>query len=82
MTKLGHYQIFFTIAFSIVTAIPFTIAWNGIAQRYLYFIPTVYQKIPYWDMVGIVIVIAVIGECVGKLTPRIFSIKQETKNKD
>ena len=51
-------KISFEIVFSIVTAIPATIAWNCVVPRYLKaFIPTLYQHFPYWHVVAIILVV-------------------------
>jgi len=81
---LAFIKVFFQVGFAIVTAIPFTIAWNGLAPRYLGFLPTIYQHIPYWHVVGLLIIIWVVGEQIQKLTPKIVKIEQrsETEIKD
>ena len=72
-------KILFQIVFSIVTAIPFVIAWNVVAPKYLAFIPQVYQHIPYWHMVAILLVCTFVGEQIQKLVPSIVNIRQENK---
>lgn len=69
-------KIAFNIAFAIVTAIPFAFSWNHIAPIYLDFIPKLYQNIPYWHMVGILLICTFVGEQIVKLTPTIISISQ------
>ena len=71
----------FKVAFSIVTAIPFWISWNAIAPKYFYFLPGIYQKLPYWHVVGLLIIVWVVGEQIQQLTPKIISIKQKKENK-
>ena len=73
-------KVLFNVAFAIVTAIPFYFAWNCIAPVYLDFIPVIYQKFPYWHIVGIFLVCTYVGEQIGKLTPRLVSISQENKS--
>jgi len=73
-------KISFQIVFAIVTSIPFMIAWNCVAPKYLSFIPDVYRHIPYWHMVAILLVCSFVGEQIQKLVPSIVSIRQETKN--
>ena len=70
-------KIAFQVAFAIVSAIPFVIAWNAVAPIYLGFLPVIYHKIPYWHFVGIILVCSFLGEQIGKLTPKIISINQE-----
>jgi len=73
-------KVFFNIAFSIVTAIPFYYGWNCIADVYLPFIPELYQNLPYWDIVGFFLVCTYLGEQINKLTPKIVSISQSNDN--
>lgn len=69
-------KVAFNIAFAIVTAIPFYYGWNCIADVYLTFIPELYQKLPYWDIVGAFLVATYLGEQISKLTPKLISISQ------
>ena len=73
-------KISFQIVFAIMTAIPFYYAWNAIAPVYLNFLPTIWLKIPYWHLVGILLSATYVGEIIAKLTPKIVSINQENKN--
>jgi hypothetical protein len=54
-------------------AIPFWICWTymGIGEKYFYFIPEVYLNIPFWNCVGLFIVIKIL---YGTLIPRIFYV--------
>ena len=74
-------KVFFNIAFAIVTAIPFYFSWNCIAPKYLSFIPEVYQHLPYWHLVGIILVCTFIGELIGKLVPKLISFSQTQDSK-
>ena len=74
-------KVFFNIAFSIVTAIPFYFSWNCIAPVYLSFIPEVYHNIPYWHIVGIFLACTFLGEQISKLLPRLISVSQTNENK-
>ena len=67
------------IGFAIVTAIPAKICWNCIAPKYLSFIPEIYQEIPYWHIVGIILVCKYVGYLIQYLTPKFVSVSQETK---
>lgn len=78
---LALIKIAIKVGFAIVTAIPFTISWNCLAPKYLYFIPSVYQHIPFWNVVGLLIIIWVIGEQIQQITPKIISIDQTNNNK-
>jgi len=73
---LALIKILFNIAFAIITAIPFHIAWNNLAPKYLYFLPKVYQNTSYWEMVGLLLITIYVGEIIQRLTPKIVSITQ------
>ena len=74
-------KVLFNIAFAIVGAIPFWISWNCIAPVYLSaYLPVVFLKLPYWDVVAIFIVCTFLGEQIQKLTPKIISISQSNDN--
>lgn len=68
-------KILFQIAFAIVSAIPFKIAWNAVIPIYFsQYIPEQFYNIPYWHFVGIILVFTFIGELINKITPKIISI--------
>lgn len=69
-------KIAFNIAFAIVTAIPLSFCWNHLAPTYFYFIPKLYQNIPFWHVVGLLLIITFLGEQINKLVPTIISISQ------
>ena len=69
-------KVAFNVAFSIVSAIPFYFAWNCVAPKYLYFIPKIYQDLPFWHIVAIFLVCTFVGEQIGKIVPTLVSIKQ------
>lgn len=72
-------KVFFNIAFSIATAIPFYYSWNCIAPIYLTFIPEIYWQLPYWHIVGFFLVCTYLGEQIKKITPKIISISQSVE---
>jgi hypothetical protein len=78
---LAFVKVAFQVGFAIVTAIPFVFAWNCIAPKYLAFIPSVYQHLPYWHIVGLLIVTTIIGEQIGKITPKFINISQNNSSK-
>lgn len=74
-------KVSFNIVFAIVVAIPFNMSWNHIATIYLSsYVPTVFLKIPYWDMVAFLLVCTYLGEQIQKLTPKIVSVSQSNTN--
>lgn len=48
----------FLISFSL--AIPFYFIWNALAPTYFYFVPVVYQNLPFWDTVGLFMIIPIL----------------------
>ena len=77
---LALIKILINIAFAIITAIPFNFVWNNLAPKYLSFIPVLYQKIPYWEMVGLLLISVYLGEIIQRLTPKFVNVTQ-TNNK-
>ena len=73
---LAAMKMLVNIAFAIVTAIPFVIAWNCVTPKYLSFLPEVYHYIPYWHVVAIILVCRYVGELITMLVPTIVSISQ------
>ena len=76
---LALMKIMIQIGFAIVTAIPFTITWNTIAPIYLDFLPLVYQDIPFWHVVSVILVCTYVGELITKVTPTFITITQTNK---
>lgn len=71
-------KIGFQIAFAIVSAIPFRIAWNAVIPIYFaQYVPISLHNIPYWHFVGIILVFSFLGEQIKKITPPIVSISQK-----
>lgn len=51
-------------------SVPFWVCWtaSGLGKRYFYWLPEVYQSIPFWHCVGLFIIIAILkGTLVSKL---------------
>ena len=59
-------------------AVPFWIIWTvcGIGEKYFYFVPEKFLAIPFWDCVGIFVVIEILKSV---LTPRIVNAPKEVK---
>lgn len=72
--------ILFNIGFAIVTAVPFSWAWNSLAPKFLYFLPEVYKHFDYWEMVGMLLIITFLGECIQKITPKFITVSQKNSN--
>jgi len=69
-------RISFQIVFALVTGVPFWISWNAVASKYLYFIPQMYHKIPYWHIVSIILVCKFVGELLSHLVPTLINVSQ------
>ena len=77
---LAFVKVAFQVAFAIVSAIPFRIAWNAVVPVYFApYIPEQLHNIPYWHFVGIILVFAFLGEQISKVVPKIVSISQDVK---
>ena len=79
---LAFIKIAFQVAFAIVSAFPFKIAWNAVVPIYFAnYMPTQFHNIPYWHFVGIILVFTFLGEQIGKITPKLVSINQANESK-
>ena len=77
---LAFVKIAFQVAFAIVSAIPFKIAWNCVVPIYFaQYVPQQLHNIPYWHFVGVILVFTFLGELIQKITPRFISINNSTK---
>ena len=76
-------KVLFQIAFAVISAIPFRIAWNAVIPIYFAeYVPTQLHSIEYWHFVGIILVFSFLGEQIQKITPKIISINQDTKTEN
>jgi hypothetical protein len=41
-------------------AVPFYFIWNSLAPTYFYFLPDVYKQLPFWDTVGLFMIIPIL----------------------
>ena len=74
-------KVLFQVAFAIVSAIPFKIAWNAVVPVYFaQYVPAQLHSIPYWHFVGIILVFSFIGELIDKITPKFVSVSQTNSN--
>ena len=79
---LALIKVLFQVAFAIISAIPFRIAWNAVIPTYFAaYIPEQLYNIPYWHFVGIILVFTFLGEQITKITPKIISLKQNVNEK-
>lgn len=68
-------KILFQVAFAIITAIPFRIAWNCVAGTYLVGkLPETLYDVPYWDVVAIILTCTYVGELINLLTPKFVNV--------
>ena len=80
---LAFIKIAVQLAFAIVSAIPFRIAWNAVIPVYFAsYVPEQLHNIPYWHFVGVILIFSFIGEQIGKVTPKMISINQEVKKNE
>jgi len=74
---LALVKILFQIAFAIISAIPFRIAWNTVIPIYFAeYIPSQLHNIPFWHFVGIILVFSFLGEQIQKIVPKFVSVTQ------
>ena len=78
INKIPFIGWFFAGCAAVGLAVPFWLCWTAwdIGETYFDFLPEKYQSIPFWDCVGLFIVISIIK---GTITPRIFSVSNEQK---
>lgn len=71
---------FLSAFFSISASVPFWYIWTrcGFGRTYFYFVPTIYQSIPFWDCVGLFMVVSILK---GTLTPQFVNVSQSNENK-
>ena len=51
---------FISFFLSVSLAIPFYFIWNSLAPTYFYFLPDVYKQIPFWDTVGLFMIVPIL----------------------
>jgi hypothetical protein len=68
---------FLSLVFSVSLAIPFWLCWTvaGFGAKYFYWLPPVYQSIPFWSCVGLFMVISILKAV---LIPRLASVSNNT----
>ena len=78
LNKIPFIGWFFTAIAAIGLSVPFWFFWTyiGIGQTYFYFVPVVFKSIPFWDCVGLFVVISILK---GTLIPKVFSVSNDTK---
>jgi len=77
---VGVQKTILQVTLSFVTAIPFTVIWNALVPRYgAGVVPDRFLRLPFWHVVGILILVCFIGEIIEKLTPKFVSIQQQAK---
>jgi hypothetical protein len=77
---LAFVKIAFQVAFAIISAIPFRIAWNAVVPVYFaQYVPEQFYNIPFWHFVGIMLVFTFLGEQISKITPRFISVDNSIK---
>lgn len=59
--------------FRVSIAIPFYFLWNHLAPKYFYWLPPVYQEIPFWDCVWLFMCLGILYHI---LIPKLASVEQ------
>ena len=67
-----------SLLFNAAMAVPFWIIWTacGIGEKYFYFVPEQFQAIPFWNCVGLFMVVGILKSV---LTPQIVSVSQKVE---
>lgn len=79
---LAFVKIAFQVAFAIISAIPFRLAWNAVIPVYFAeWIPSQFYNIPFWHFVAIILVFSFVGEQIQKITPKFVSVEQKVEQK-
>ena len=67
-----------SLVFTTSVAVPFWIVWSacGIGSKYFYWLPEVYQRIPFWNCVGLFMVIGILKSV---LTPKLVEVSQKVE---
>jgi len=65
-----------SLLFNTSVAVPFWIIWTAcrIGEKYFYFVPETYRVIPFWNCVGLFMVIGILKSV---LIPQIVSVSQK-----
>lgn len=56
---------------SFFCAIPFYFIWNSLAPTYFSFLPKVWLDIPFWDSVGLFMLLPIFNWVIRSVTPKI-----------
>ena len=64
--------------FAMSLAVPFYFIWNALAPTYFYFLPAVYKAIPFWDCVGLFIILPILKSM---LVPKFSSVSSSSEAK-
>lgn len=68
-----------SFALSFFVAIPFYFLWNHLAPTYFYYVPKVFQSIPFWDCVWLWMIAGMLKML---LIPKLASFSQTNKSGD
>lgn len=64
-----------SLGVSISLSVPFWFIWNRLAPVYFYWLPAVYQRIPFWNCVGLFIIVSILRTMVPTLVSSSSSSK-------
>jgi hypothetical protein len=45
---------------AIFWSIPFYFLWNALAPTYAYWLPEIYQRLPFWHCMGLFLIVAIL----------------------
>jgi hypothetical protein len=60
-----------TVIIFVALAIPFWFFWTftGLGKMYFYFLPTVYQEIPFLNCIGLSVLVSILSIIIKQLSP-------------
>lgn len=70
-----------SFVFSASLSVPFWFCWTrcGLGAKYFYWLPDIYLHIPFWNCVGLFIVISILKNA---LTPKLVDVSQTNKKEE
>lgn len=70
---------FLGLAVTMSLSVPFWLFWTvfGLGAKYFYWLPVVYQTIPFWHCVGLFTIVGIINTA---LVPKLLHVEQTVKS--
>jgi hypothetical protein len=66
--------------FATFLSVPFWFLWNILAPTYFYWLPPVYLHLPFWDVVGLVMLMSMIDTIMPKFVSSSSSSNSSKKD--